>query len=564
MARTTIRLDPELLLSHRGWVRAVARALTQDEATALDIEQETWAAAIDRPPPRREGLRAWLGQVVRNLTRQERRSKSRRIAREVAAARSEATGSTADAVAAAEAQRRVADAVLALPEPYRATVLLRYFEELAPRAVAVRMGVPVETVRTRLRRAMPLLRAALCRRGADAGDWLGAIAPLLVMRRPLPWNETLLMASTAKKVAAAALLLVLVASVGRWMAASGREEPPPVSAQDAASAAVRTDRGRSVRRRDSRATSIPATRLGTATADRDESGAADASTGRASSTPAPAPAPVADPRPVAQRLAGRIVDSATGEPVVGARAYLVTIDHDHVTGAWGATAEADGTFSVGPNEGDAPRRADRLEIRARALGYDDGYAPAEDGVVVRLTSRDRPLLPGSVAGIVTDKEGHAVVGRVRIDGSDAVTGAWFGQWTETAADGSFTLEGVRPGAWRFHIEGMGERVDATVPEGAEARVHMRVPFTRGEDRGSVREVRVGGLPTGDGLFLRLLRGGTGHQFWRAAVRDGRAAFPHAQTGAWTLVLERGDVEDPVRRQLEVPEGDGPFEIRWEG
>jgi RNA polymerase sigma-70 factor (ECF subfamily) len=68
-------------------------------------------------------------------------------------------------------QRAVVDAVLALPEPCRVAVLLRFFDELPPREIAERVGAPVETVRTRIKRGIELLRTRL------AGQ-LGAIAGL--------------------------------------------------------------------------------------------------------------------------------------------------------------------------------------------------------------------------------------------------------------------------------------------------------------------------------------------------------------------------------------------------
>ena len=39
---------PEEMLEHSGWVRALARALVRDAATADDIAQETWLAALRR------------------------------------------------------------------------------------------------------------------------------------------------------------------------------------------------------------------------------------------------------------------------------------------------------------------------------------------------------------------------------------------------------------------------------------------------------------------------------------------------------------------------------------
>jgi len=62
-------------------------------------------------------------------------------------------------VARAELQRRLVERVLALREPSRSTVLLCYFEGLAPSEAARAMGVPAATMRSRLKRALDELRA---------------------------------------------------------------------------------------------------------------------------------------------------------------------------------------------------------------------------------------------------------------------------------------------------------------------------------------------------------------------------------------------------------------------
>ena len=98
----------------------------------------------------------------------------------------EALPPTDHLVAQAEAQHVVAKAVTALPEPYRTTVLLRYFESLSLSEVAKRMGSPVKTVQTRLTRAHALLRAALDREFGDRRAWCVALLPLAHMRFPVP------------------------------------------------------------------------------------------------------------------------------------------------------------------------------------------------------------------------------------------------------------------------------------------------------------------------------------------------------------------------------------------
>ena len=59
------------------------------------------------------------------------------------------------------AQRALVDMVLALDEPYRTTVLVRYFDDLSPNEVAERLGVPPSTVRSRLQRGLHALRSRM-------------------------------------------------------------------------------------------------------------------------------------------------------------------------------------------------------------------------------------------------------------------------------------------------------------------------------------------------------------------------------------------------------------------
>ena len=161
------------LAAHVHWVRRVARALVRGGDAADDVEQETWLSAL-RHPPRHEGdLRRWFGAVARHVVGKLARSESRREKHEGDAAIEAARGSGDVApasdllVARAQLQQRVAAAVLELAEPYRSTLLARYFEELPPAAIATKLGVPVETVKTRLKRGLEQMRERL---KAELGD----------------------------------------------------------------------------------------------------------------------------------------------------------------------------------------------------------------------------------------------------------------------------------------------------------------------------------------------------------------------------------------------------------
>jgi RNA polymerase sigma-70 factor (ECF subfamily) len=162
----------DALLAHSDWVHALARAILQDEQLAEDVTQETLVAVLRRPP--RGALRPWIQVVARNLARKALRTRTRQRARDAHAARPE------PAPERFTAHRCVVEAVDALDEPYRTTVVLRYFEQMAPREVARAMDVPVATVRTRLRRALPLLRTRLdVEFGGDGRRWALGLAALL-------------------------------------------------------------------------------------------------------------------------------------------------------------------------------------------------------------------------------------------------------------------------------------------------------------------------------------------------------------------------------------------------
>jgi RNA polymerase sigma factor (sigma-70 family) len=146
-------IPPEKLLGEAGWLRLLAVSLA-GSGSADDLAQEAWLRALQQPPGRIHGLRPWLATVTRRAWRRGKRDGIARLRRERAAARPEAAPSTAELAARASLHRTVVDAVLSLDEPGRSTILLRFFDGRPPREIARLHGVPVETVRTRLRRAL--------------------------------------------------------------------------------------------------------------------------------------------------------------------------------------------------------------------------------------------------------------------------------------------------------------------------------------------------------------------------------------------------------------------------
>jgi RNA polymerase sigma-70 factor (ECF subfamily) len=169
-------------LAHSEFIKTIAQKLLYHQDDADDVIQQTWLAALHKPPDPEKPVRRWLALVARNNAIEMLRKRGRRLRGERRAARAEALPSAGDAVAREAVLGLVAEAVRKLNEPYRSTVLLHYYEGLPPRAIARRLAVPVETVRTRLKRGLSLLRRRLDRRrSGDRRTWVEALAPWIVV-----------------------------------------------------------------------------------------------------------------------------------------------------------------------------------------------------------------------------------------------------------------------------------------------------------------------------------------------------------------------------------------------
>jgi RNA polymerase sigma factor (sigma-70 family) len=174
--------DVEQQLLQDRWLRRLAAQLVWEGIDADDVAQDTWLAALRRPPRVDDhdgtSVRGWFNRVLRNAARDRHRSASRRRVHEGAAAveASAATqsgdpdGCPSEAVVALERRRVLLAEVEALAEPLRSAIVARYLECASEAEAAQRLGVPLETLRTRLKRGRELLRSALERRlgGAPA------------------------------------------------------------------------------------------------------------------------------------------------------------------------------------------------------------------------------------------------------------------------------------------------------------------------------------------------------------------------------------------------------------
>lgn len=415
----------DALLRHRGWVRALARRLVADENAADDVEQETWLEAMRHPPRDASSPRGWLAAVVRNAARKFGRSASRRSRHELAAAAREPERAAGDLVAEAELGKRLVELVLALDEPYRATVLQRHFEGLETAEIARRAGVPVETVRTRLKRATAQLRDRMDERHGGRRAWaLVLVGP--AWRTPdLARVGKGIAMGTAKKAAIAVAVLVVIGAVV-W------QSLPEGDGTTGDTATARVAAGTASSEKNRARPSAPA----------------------AKETPAVgAGAPAVDPLlrvdpATAHRVTVRTADAA---PVPGAVIELFVRRDPNaqptpaMRARFGEMPSPDARFTTGA-DGVAllpklPRGvAGTMTVRR------DGFAVASaDAGAIEIV-----LLPAcAMTGRVVDARGRPVAS-ARVVAGSAMSGPWFGldpKVTATTADaaGRFELRGLPRG-----------------------------------------------------------------------------------------------------------------------
>jgi RNA polymerase sigma-70 factor (ECF subfamily) len=234
MTESASALNASDVAAHAESVRALARRLVRDGGLAEDVAQETWLVAMRSPRRDDVPLSWWLSGVVRNVVRHAQRDDATRRRHELATPSQRDVDAPDALVERTEIHHRLVGAVLALEEPYRATILMRYFEDLSAAEIARRVGVPGATVRSRLKRGLDTLRARLDGdEGGDRRKWALALAPFAwtgKTRSTIPFVATI----------AACLLLVVTATavvVRPWNAAAGDDATPDSTKTTAAPAA---------------------------------------------------------------------------------------------------------------------------------------------------------------------------------------------------------------------------------------------------------------------------------------------------------------------------------------
>ncbi len=216
------------LARHAGWIRALALELVRDPNVAEDLAQDAMLVALLRPPRASAALRRWLPRVLTSLVLERRRREAQRRGREMRA-RDRVSDDQIDAERELDVSSDIVAAVHLLDEPYRTTVVLRYFEGLEPRRIAARQNVPVKTVNTRLTRAHAELRRRLDSVYGDRRRWVLGLAPLVALQ------DVGGAPHLTRKVIAAGLLTAAIATLVVLLNDDG---PAPQAARNIASPLV--------------------------------------------------------------------------------------------------------------------------------------------------------------------------------------------------------------------------------------------------------------------------------------------------------------------------------------
>jgi RNA polymerase sigma-70 factor (ECF subfamily) len=145
----------------KGFYRRRGLGDAQAEDLVQDVMVAVWqrAAQYDR---RQAGVSTWVFTIARNrqidILRRERRPEL--DADEPALTPSEGPEPDA-AYDASQSAERVRRALAGLPDEQAELVRISFYEEASHSAIAERMGLPLGTVKSRLRLALQKLRAAL-------------------------------------------------------------------------------------------------------------------------------------------------------------------------------------------------------------------------------------------------------------------------------------------------------------------------------------------------------------------------------------------------------------------
>lgn len=213
------RLSIEVLQRNERWLKKLAYDLTHDAGAAEDLVQDTFLAVLRKPPPQMNDgesnpARAYLSGVLRNLYKMEVRASVRRERREALSGTTQGAPRPDFVLDERWAQRTLLNEVDGMAEPFRSTLLLRYYEGLHPNEIAARLGIPAATVRKRNQLALERLRKRLD--AHVAGDRMAWLQAVTRMAAPPAWLHKFAPSKALRSATTSVAIAVGVALVAHW------------------------------------------------------------------------------------------------------------------------------------------------------------------------------------------------------------------------------------------------------------------------------------------------------------------------------------------------------------
>lgn len=559
---STAPSNPPSDLDQLRWVQRLAYRMCSDSALADDMGQEVFTAGLTAGlagvPAEPEQRRAWYAGAIRNKIAMVRRGQFRRRTHEEGAARERQQAEHSDSSAPDvllerfETHRRVADAVASLREPYRSTLLMRYFEGKSPKQIARTTGAPIGTVKTQITRGLKELKRELEAEFEGDGGWRAALLPLaLIDGRMLPalgkttagkpslWS----LSSTGTLIVSACLGVASLIAI-RWTAS-----PPELDREDAQHITGRSADG--------------ATRP-----NRPEVGRTGASEEGSTSRRRPAAKARAQDRPETDRpsaapavtLEVRVVD-LDGRPISGVTVERTTDSVDSPPEAIGMT-DGSGALTASISLGAA-----LLRVRA------PGLVTAIPGSVLAVGSQQSTSIVAAnarrVIGLVVDVEGRPIEGArityrsdqdLRLQQQLLVGRASRNSWSRvTNADGLFSFDIVPELPSSVLEVNHPELRDIvhSVDSAGFVDAHIVLERDRTTVRGRIIDATGSALPRAYvALGNTSTRSGQNGEFSFDGVTtpsiEIRVVSPKAGWATWTGRLDEALKETPIIRVVRAP------------
>jgi len=149
--------DPEafeaLYRRYRDWVHRLAWRFTGNQQDALDVLQETFLYLLQKLPDFRltASMTTFLYPVVKHLSLNLRRRRHPGTDEEILLA-------IPDPTAPPTPRAELAAALSALSEEQREVILMRFVDDMTLDEIAAALSVPTGTIKSRLHRALEILR----------------------------------------------------------------------------------------------------------------------------------------------------------------------------------------------------------------------------------------------------------------------------------------------------------------------------------------------------------------------------------------------------------------------